>query len=192
MPPALPCPVGKRVEAATIVGEARPRKTALREHRQWRLLCDCGAAFVGDVSQISAGRVNRCAVCEKEALKARNWRHGCARQAREGRATKEYEIWSGMKRRCQNKKDKDYPRYGGRGIGLCERWQKFENFLADMGPRPSPDHTVEREDNDKGYGPDNCIWATLDVQAWNKRSTRWLTHDGVTLPLAEWARRQGR
>jgi hypothetical protein len=78
--------------------------------------------------------------------------------------TPEYNIWTGMKQRCLNPRCKDYPRYGGRGITVCERWQKFENFYEDMGPRPSPGHSIDRVDNDRGYEPGNCIWATVAEQ----------------------------
>lgn len=191
MPPALACPVGKRVAAATIAGEAAPRVTPSREWRQWRLACDCGESFTADVNLISAGRVNRCGACAKLALRARQWRHGCASQARGTRGTPEYEIWGGMKRRCQNKNNKDYPRYGARGIGICERWQTFENFLADMGQRPTLEHSIERKDNARGYEPDNCVWATLDVQAQNKRSNRKVPWRGRSVCISALAREAG-
>jgi hypothetical protein len=78
--------------------------------------------------------------------------------------TAEYRIWNGMKSRCLNPNRKDYPRYGGRGVTVCERWLRFENFYADMGPRPSPKHSIDRIDNDGNYEPGNCKWATLAEQ----------------------------
>lgn len=76
-----------------------------------------------------------------------------------------------MIRRCTDPKDSHYPRWGGRGITVCDRWRQFPNFLADMGERP-PGMTLERKDNDRGYEPDNCEWASWAVQARNKRSTK--------------------
>lgn len=81
----------------------------------------------------------------------------------------EFNVWCKMRQRCSNPKSPDFQNYGGRGIAVCERWQDFAAFIADMGKRPSPAHTLERENNDKGYGPDNCIWATRDIQARNRR-----------------------
>jgi len=86
----------------------------------------------------------------------------------------EYSIWAGIKQRCFNPKGTAFHDYGGRGISVCDRWvESFENFYADMGPRPSPRHSVERQDVDGNYEPDNCFWATPDVQARNKRGTKW-------------------
>lgn len=102
-----------------------------------------------------------------------------------------FRVWAMMRSRCENPTVKSYPSYGGRGIKVCERWQKFENFYADMGDRPSPQHSLERVDNDGDYSPENCIWATREVQVKNKRNTRLITANGETYHLAEWARRLG-
>ena len=91
-----------------------------------------------------------------------------------------------MRSRCENPKDKDFPQYGGRGIFVCERWQSFENFHSDMGDRP-PGLTIERINNDGPYAPDNCRWATQAEQAQNKRTARFLTYEGRTMRLREWA-----
>jgi hypothetical protein len=83
----------------------------------------------------------------------------------------EYGIWKTMKRRCYNQNDKRYKDYGGRGITVCDRWKKdFMAFYTDMGPRPNPEMSVERADNNKGYGPDNCKWGTDLEQGMNKRN----------------------
>lgn len=99
----------------------------------------------------------------------------------------EYAIWIGMKKRCYNKNDSNYKHYGGRGIVICERWQKFANFFTDMGPRPTPTHSIDRIDNNKGYSPDNCRWATRSEQANNKSVNRRLEIRGQIKTRAEWA-----
>lgn len=182
----LPCPVGERSGSLVALGEAPLRVTTVGSRRRWVVRCDCGDIMEIDATAFRIGRATMCRKC-RSATRAV---HGCA--ATKGRrATNEYEIWSGLKSRCKNPNSESYADYGGRGIKVCERWEKFENFLADMGPRPSRAHSVERVDNGKGYGPDNCIWATLDVQAVNRRDNRRITHDGVTKTLSAWARQIG-
>lgn len=102
-----------------------------------------------------------------------------------------FSRWSAMKDRCENPRTKNFKDYGGRGIKVCERWHSFENWFADMGPLPSPGHSIERRDNNGNYEPTNCYWATRAEQAKNKRNNRWLTANGETLHLSEWARRLG-
>lgn len=98
-----------------------------------------------------------------------------------------YKLWAGMIQRCYDKKHQAYKWYGARGVRVCRRWRKFENFAADMGPRP-PGKSLEREINSKGYNKGNCIWATPKQQAANRRSTRLYTYGSVTMCLKDWAR----
>ena len=105
--------------------------------------------------------------------------------------TPTYESWARMLSRCNAQPgDRRWPFYGARGITVCERWKLFENFLADMGIRPSG-LTLDRRENDKGYEPGNCKWATRREQAENTRSTRWIVHDGQRRTLTGWARHLG-
>lgn len=83
----------------------------------------------------------------------------------------EYTAWVNMKARCENERSSSFPNYGGRGIMVCERWQKFENFYADMGARPTAAHSIDRKEVNGDYEPSNCKWATRSEQNLNKRST---------------------
>lgn len=97
-----------------------------------------------------------------------------------------YNVWSSMKGRCLNRRTAAYKDYGGRGITVCDRWLDFRLFLGDMGEPPAG-MTLDRIDNDKGYEPSNCRWATRTEQSLNRRSNHLLTIDGVTKPLSLWA-----
>ena len=109
-----------------------------------------------------------------------------------GGRTDEYIIWTNMKQRCTNPKNPAYHNYGGRGITVCERWLgSFENFLADMSRRPTKRHEIERRNNDLGYSPDNCEWATPDVQGKNRRNNRFITVGDLTMIVSDWAKHSG-
>jgi hypothetical protein len=101
-----------------------------------------------------------------------------------------YRAWESMLRRCRSKGIDSYRYYGARGITVCDRWMKFENFLADMGERPAG-MSLERKDNNGPYSPENCVWATPKQQSANTRNVRLITFNGETHPISEWARRIG-
>lgn len=106
--------------------------------------------------------------------------------------TAEHNAWRNMRRRCYTKSNPIYHLYGGRGIRVCDRWnESFLNFLEDMGPRPSTRHTLERVNNNRGYGPENCCWATMKEQHRNTRRNRFVSFQGERLTLADWAQRKG-
>lgn len=113
-----------------------------------------------------------------------NARHGLC-------GTSLYARWNQMVMRCHNPNTKCYPRYGGRGITVCERWRDFSNFFADMGHPPTPKHSLERIDNGGRYEPSNCRWATLSEQCRNRRSNVILTHNGESMTATDWAIRLG-
>ena len=105
---------------------------------------------------------------------------------------KTYKAWRGMKDRCYLKTHDSYPRYGGRGIKVCARWKdSFENFYLDMGEPPTKDHTLDRIENAKDYGPDNCRWATKREQANNRSSNTLIYFDGKFMTLSQVAKLTG-
>lgn len=104
----------------------------------------------------------------------------------------EWLAWREMRKRCSNPNRRDYGRYGGRGIRVCPRWlRSFDAFLADMGPKPTPNHSLDRIDNNGPYSPENCRWATRTEQMRNTRTNRIVSLGGVSLPLAAWCERFG-
>jgi hypothetical protein len=104
----------------------------------------------------------------------------------------EYFVWKGMKDRCHRKNNKSYPRYGGKGIRVCDEWRNsFLAFFENVGPRPTPSHSIDRMDHARGYEPGNVRWATITEQNNNRSSNHNLTVDGVTMTIAEWAREYG-
>lgn len=118
----------------------------------------------------------------------------CRTHGTSGKNDPIYNTWAHIRMRCNNPQDSSYENYGGRGIKVCDRWMGedgFVNFRADMGPRPSPKHSIDRIDNDGDYTPTNCRWATKTEQVRNRRVTRTLTHNGETLSLVEWSERTG-
>ena len=151
----------------------------------WSCKCSCGNTKTVRANNLKSGRSKSCGCLSREVSKKLNTTHGQT-------GTKLYYVWMCMLQRCFNPKNKKYPRYGGRGITVCDRWKNsFENFLEDMGERPSTDHSIEREDNDGNYCPENCVWATLKEQSRNKSVTHLLTYDGRTKCLTDWAKEMG-
>jgi len=102
--------------------------------------------------------------------------------------TAEHGVWSGIKERCRNPKNTNYHRYGGRGIDICDRWfNSFEDFYTDMGNRPTKNHSIERRNNNLGYFKENCYWATIQQQSYNKRSSRCIIFIRVHMILKDFA-----
>lgn len=103
----------------------------------------------------------------------------------------EHVAWMLMKSRCNCVNNKDYDNYGGRGIRVCDRWNDYENFLADMKRKPSPEHTLDRKDNNGNYEKDNCKWSTRNEQARNRSSNIVLEYKGKSQTLVEWSEELG-
>lgn len=134
----------------------------------WRCVCDCGKETLGPASHMKRGTWSSCGCLKKEALHRRNFKHGFASRAG---TSSEYKIWQGILKRCRNAKCNNWKYYGGRGIEVCERWKSFNNFLSDMGKRPSG-KSLDRIDANGNYEPSNCRWATAKEQTDNRRNKR--------------------
>jgi hypothetical protein len=142
-----------------IVGEFSHKRKYLQ---YWSCICDCGGNTIAYAGNLKNGNTQSCGCFHSERFK--HVTHGQSE-------TWAYGIWGKMKDRCLNPNNQKYKDYGGRGIKIHERWlNSFENFSSDMGPRPSPKHSIDRKDNDGDYAPDNCHWVTSKEQTRNKRT----------------------
>ena len=149
----------------------------------WVCRCDCGVVKLQTTSALRLGKSRSCGCSKGAAISARKLRHGKSK-------TPEFRIWAGMHHRCIDTLPKNARVYLDKGIRVCERWtgkEGFANFLQDLGPRPSPSHSIDRIDLNGNYCPENCRWADWVTQNNNRRCTRYLTHAGVTLSVAQWA-----
>lgn len=144
----------------------------------WLCRCDCGATVTVTGSHLREGRVVSCGCYHAERQREVPRTHGM-------KHSDIYNIWVGMRQRCNNPNAESYPDYGGRGIKVCEAWDDFEQFARDMGER-QPGQTIERLDVNGDYEPGNCCWAGKVQQARNTRRNRLITLDGETKTLAEW------
>lgn len=180
--------VGWKVHELTIIGETIVSDSG-RSRSAFACKCSCGTKAIVEAQKVISGHTKSCG-CLLGKCRSRKYRGHASR-------TPEYSVFQGMMTRCYNAKSISYSRYGGRGISVADRWFGqcgFDNFLDDMGPRPSPDHSIERIDNDGDYCPENCRWATRDEQAANKRHVtgsrqrRVISHGGKSACLSEWAR----
>ena len=141
----------------------------------WECLCDCGKRKVIRANSLIRRQTVSCGCFNAK----KSLRHG-------KRKSPEYQAWANIKNRCNNPSHPLYKYYGGRGIKLSPLWNDFNNFYSDMGDRPKG-RWIERVDNDAGYSPENCIWATPRTQSRNRRSNRYLEHGGKKLVITDWA-----
>lgn len=164
------------------VGHTVGKLTVLKEHHLrdkqknvlWECICSCGKSVLVTSTDLRRGKQQSCGCL-------RGFIHG-------GSHTPEYAAWSAMHQRCKNLGDKNY---GGRGIRVCTEWKNFETFRKDMGLRPGTGYSIERKNNNGEYSKANCIWATQKDQVKNMRTTRFLTFNGHTYSLIDWAEKLG-
>lgn len=167
---------GRKFGRLTAVSMAQHRR---RGRVLWVCRCVCGGTRIAGAGDLCGGRTQSCGCLVRETIV----KHG-------GSSTPEYKTWHGMRRRCYSPNQTGYELYGGRGIKVCARWRaSFQHFLDDMGPRPSPRHSIDRIDVNGDYEPGNCRWATIIEQANNTRPRNGgVTWQGRTQSVAAWAR----
>lgn len=147
--------------------------------------CDCGKEKITRESDLTHGKVQSCGCLKNELVSARMTTHGRTH-------TQEHNTWAGMRQRCYYKKNRQYHLYGAKGIKVDPAWRdSFEQFFADMGPKPDKHYSLERIDSNKDYTKDNCKWATPKEQANNTSRNRMLTYKGQTKSLTLLAEEYG-
>jgi hypothetical protein len=151
----------------TVIRPGEPNK--FDNNPMWHCLCECGSEKNVRQASLEMGHTRSCGCL---CLETRFRKHGMT-------GTKVYKTWRGIQDRCYNEKIEHYPSYGGRGIRVCDRWlESFDDFYADMGDPPTPEHSIERRDVDGDYEPSNCMWATLAEQANNRQNTVRIEYKG--------------
>ncbi len=175
--------IGRRFGRLVVLSFIGLRQAGTKNRRRfWECLCDCGEIIERHTQCLTSGNTKSCGCLKRHQDKSRKRpiKHGM-------NGTSEYHCWQGMLARCHNTNHRVYHYYGARGILVCQRWQdSFQNFIDDLGRKPSPKHTLERIDNNLGYSPENCCWATMKEQSQNKRNSRLITHGGKTMCFHAW------
>jgi len=185
--------------AENLTGQKFGRLTAIEDigkttkGRVWRCVCECGQETKGVSAQLKQGHKKSCGCLHADSAKIAGIKqrtHGYTAVGKKWTSS-EYGVWMSMKARCGNPKTASYKRYGGRGIMVCDRWMKFDNFIQDMGPRPTNKHSLDRIDTNKGYEPGNCRWADQMQQAQTRTNVRHIHAFGETMTAAMWERKTG-
>jgi hypothetical protein len=176
----LPTLVGRKFGKLTVLSFSHTEK----QKRFWNCECKCGNVVQKYTNTLTNGRTKSCGCLLGEVLRKRNTTHGQTI----GKPSSEYLAWQCMFARCYNPNTKRFKNHGGRGIKVCKRWYKFENFFEDMGNKPTPLHSLDRyPDNDGNYTKSNCRWATQKQQCSNRRSNMFIEFDGKNMIQADWA-----
>lgn len=177
--------VGMRYGRLAVVAEAEK----IGGRKAFACRCDCGAVKTVRSAYLVSGNVRSCG-CLRAETSAQTARENIRPDAK--RRDPAYNRWSCMLQRCYNPKNPSFHNYGGRGIEVCPEWRaSFDAFSADMGRPPTPDHTIERVDNEGGYAPGNCRWGTRAEQLRNRRTNILLTVNGKTMTAKDWATEAG-
>lgn len=151
----------------------------------WECRCSCGKTAICTTGHLRSGHSKTCGCLKKEILTLRNVSHDKSK-------TPEYRTWYHMIQRCTNPNDKDFKHYGGRGIAVCPEWRSsFQAFYEYIGTRPTPQHSIDRIDNNIGYRPGNIKWATTTCQGNNRRTNRIVAYKGKAMNLTQWASEYG-
>lgn len=169
--------IGQIFGKLKVIGENRSDRSGTAT---WICLCECGKKRIVAGSGLRAGRNKSCGCASPRFTTERTKKHGLSR-------SRVYRIWNGMRCRCANPNDTAWKNYGGRGITVCERWKKFENFFEDMG-HPPTGKSLDRIDNNKGYSKENCRWATSKEQCNNTRRSKIIEINGVKMTLGDLAK----
>lgn len=170
---------GQRFGRLVVLRRAKVQSKSRRVY--WLCVCDCGSEKAVNAGHLRSGTVVSCGCFNREVVT----KHGKSNSP-------EFRAWKHMRQRCTNENNPSFSNYGARGIKVCGRWiASFDNFYKDMGPRPSNKHTLERIDNNKGYSPENCCWATRSDQSRNRRATVYVQYQGERLCLTDAARKAG-
>lgn len=177
---------GQRFGRWTVIDRAPDRR---RGYPEWNCVCECGGRKAVRANILRNGSSRSCGCLNREDKRriclARNTTHGKS-------GTPTYRSWQSMILRCHSPGATAYPKYGAKGVTVCERWREsFSAFLTDMGERPSLAHTIDREDNSRGYEPGNCRWLTMKGQQNNRTNNNRITLGGETLTLMQWSERLG-
>lgn len=153
-----------------------------KEQSRWLCQCECGSLKIYRGDLIRCGRSKSCGCVGISQLAEMATKHG---HASDSATSSEYKSWEAMRGRCLNPRHKKFSYYGGRGIKVCDRWDDFQKFLDDMGPKPSPKHSIDRIDVNGDYEPENCRWADKKTQENNRRNNRKVCFRGQLLTAAE-------
>jgi hypothetical protein len=151
--------------------------------------CLCGVEKSIKRMSVKHGKTQSCGCLLSSLISAKQTTHGCGGAG--GKSTPEYVAWYAMHRRCRAVGRTDYKHYGGKGVTVCQRWTAFENFLSDMGVKPSAEHSLDRIDSGGNYEPGNCRWATKLEQVNNTSRNTFIEYNGEAMTMANWARRVG-